>query len=195
MAFLNVGHSLENAGKLFIIPFFCVHYGGFCAVHGFFLIHFFKIGTGSSPFDNASDWWGPFIFVQLLFSVIAKIWSSKPPEMIWAVIGLTISHGVSFWENYILGQEYKSTSLKKLMHQPYQRIVVMHIAIIAGSIFVMQLDSPLPLLLILILLKIFFDLYLHKKSHRVKLQKQDDAVPHRNGANTGPALLNDLEES
>ncbi len=171
MAFLKVDHTVENAGKLFIIPFFCVHYGGFCAVHGFFLMHFFKIGTGSSPFDNGNEWWGPFIFIQLLLSVIAKIWASKPPEMIWAVIGLTISHGISFVENYILGQEYKTSSLKKLMHQPYQRIVVMHIAIIAGGIFVMKLNSPLPLMIILVVLKIFFDLYLHKKSHKVKGKK------------------------
>jgi len=171
MALLKVDHTVDNAGKLFIIPFFCVHYGGFCAVHGFFLIHFFKIGSGSSPFDNGSDWWGPFIFIQLLLSVIAKIWASRPPEMIWAVIGLTISHGVSFVENYILGGEYKTSSLKKLMHQPYQRIIVMHIAIIAGGVFVMELDSPLPLMIILVLLKIFFDLYLHKKSHKVNTKK------------------------
>ena len=85
--------------------------------------------------------------------------------MIWAVIGLFISHGVSFVENYILGQEYKTGSLKNLMPQPYKRIIVMHIAILAGAIFVMQLDSPMPLLIALVLLKIFFDLHLHKKSH------------------------------
>ena len=182
MVLLKVDHTVENASKLFIIPFFCVHYGGFCAGHGFFLIHFFKIGTGSSPFDNGSAWWGPFIFIQLLFSVIAKIWASKPPEMIWAVVGLTISHGISFWENYILGQEYKTSTLKKLMHQPYQRIIVMHIAIIASGIFIMKLNSPLPLLIILILLKIFFDLYLHKKSHTVKTQKtENDAVQKKVG--------------
>ena len=165
MALLKMDQAANNMGKLFIIPFFCVHYGGFCAGHGFFLIHFFKIGTGSSPFNNTNEWWGPFIFIQLLLSVIAKIWASKPPGMIWAIIGLTVSHGVSFVENYIFRQEYKTSSLKKLMHQPYQRIIVMHIAIIAGSIFVMKLNSPLPLLIILILLKIFFDLHLHKKSH------------------------------
>ena len=185
MALLKVDHAVENVSKLFIIPFFCVHYGGFCAVHGFFLIHFFKIGAGSSPFDPSNDWWGPLIFIQLLLSVIAKIWASKPPEMIWAVIGLTISHGISFWENYILGQEYKTSSLKRLMHQPYQRIIVMHISIIASGIFVMKLNSPLPLLIILILLKIFFDLYLHKKSHRVKTQitkkEKDDKVQEKVG--------------
>lgn len=182
MAILRVDRSLENVSKFFIIPFFCVHYGGFCAGHGFFLIHFFKIGTGSSPFDNGSSWLGPFIFIQLLFSVIAKIWASKPPEMIWAVIGLTISHGISFWENYILGQEYKTSTLKKLMHQPYQRIIVMHIAIIASGIFIMKLNSPLPLLIILIMLKIFFDLYLHRKSHNVITQKsENDAVQKKVG--------------
>jgi hypothetical protein len=105
--------------------------------------------------------------------------------MIWAVIGLTISHGISFWENYILGQEYKTSSLKRLMQQPYQRIIIMHIAIIASGIFVMKLNSPLPLLIILILLKIFFDLYLHRKSHRVKTQitnkEKDDRVQEKVG--------------
>jgi len=165
LAFLKIDSSTEKVGKLFLIPFFCIHYGGFCAVHGFFLIHFFKIGAGSAPFENSTEWWGPLIFIQLLYSVFARIWASRPPEMIWAVIGLFISHGVSFVENYILGQEYKTGSLKKLMHQPYKRIIVMHIAILAGGIFVMQLDSPMPLLIALVLLKIFFDLHLHKKSH------------------------------
>lgn len=165
LAFLKIDSSTEKVGKLFLIPFFCIHYGGFCAVHGFFLIHFFKIGAGSVPFENSTEWWGPLIFIQLLYSVFARIWASRPPEMIWAVIGLFISHGVSFVENYILGQEYKTGSLKNLMHQPYKRIIVMHIAILAGGIFVMQLDSPMPLLIALVLLKIFFDLHLHKKSH------------------------------
>jgi len=172
MALLKMDRATNNLEKLFIIPFFCVHYGGFCAGHGLFLTIFFKLGSGSSPLENNSVWWGPLIFLQLLFSVIAKIWKSTPPEMIWAMIGLTVSHGISFVENYILGQEYKTSSLKKLMHQPYQRIIIMHIAIIAGGIFVMKLNSPLPLLIILILLKIFFDLHLHKKSHLPKLENE-----------------------
>ena len=170
MAILQVDETVENASKLFVIPFFCVHYGGFCAVHGFFLTHFFGIGSGPSPFDNGNEWWGPLIFIQLLLSVIYKIWASRPPEMIWAVIGLTISHGISFAENYILGGEYKTSTLKKLMHQPYQRIIVMHLAILAGGVLVLELNSPLPLLIILIGLKIAVDVYLHNKSHRTTAQ-------------------------
>ncbi len=171
MALLKTDQSAEHVGKLFLIPFFCIHYGGFCAVHGFFLMHFFKIGTGSTPFDNMGDWWGPLIFIKLLLSVIARIWASRPPEMIWAVLGLAISHGISFAENYILGGEYRKSSLKKLMHQPYQRIIVMHLAILLGGILVMELNSPLPLLIILIGLKIALDLQLHLKSHKSITQK------------------------
>jgi len=184
MAFLKVEPVADNAGKLFLIPFFCVHYGGFCAVHGFFLIHFFKIGSGASPFENGTAWWGPLIFIQLLFSVIAKIWAARPPEMIWAVLGLTISHGVSFVENYILRGEYKTSTLRKLMGQPYRRILMMHIAILAGGIFVMQLNSPLPLLVILILLKIAVDIYLHRKTHKVKTKtKKKDREVRQKDAN------------
>ncbi|MFC1844816.1 DUF6498-containing protein [Thermodesulfobacteriota bacterium] len=183
MALLKVDRTLKNANKFFIIPFFCLHYGAFCGAHGLFLTVFFKIGESSSPFPaNQETWPMHLVFIQILLNVIAKIWANRPPQMIWALLGLFISHGISFWENYILGQEYKTGSLKKLMHQPYQRIIVMHIAIIAGGIFVMQLNSPLPLLIILIMLKIFFDLYLHKKSHRPKKQMtEDDAAQEKMG--------------
>jgi hypothetical protein len=181
MATLKISQAGKNTEKLFLIPFFCIHYGGFCAIHGVFLTYFFKIGTESSPLANTNEWWGPLIFIQLLFSVIAKIWANKPPEMIWAVIGLFISHGVSFIENYILGKEYETSTLSKLMQQPYQRIFVMHLAILGGGIFVMKLNSPVPLMIILILLKISFDLYLHKKSHRSANQAKDRKAKSRKG--------------
>jgi len=165
MAILKTKNGAGSHQKLFLIPFFCLHYGGFCAVHGFFLTVFFNIGPQSSPFTGSSHWWGPLIFLQLLFSVIAKLWVARPPEMIWAVLGLFISHGVSFVENFILGGEYKEKDMRNLMQQPYQRILIMHFAILAGGIFILQQNSPLPLMIILILLKIFLDLHLHKKSH------------------------------
>jgi len=173
IAFVRVNNSIFSPEKLFIIPFFCIHYGGFCAAHGFFLTVFFKLGSTAPPFaEGGADWWGPFIFIQMLINVVARVWSSAPPEMVWALLGLFISHGVSFVENFILGGEYRRSTIKDLMHQPYQRIMVMHIAIIAAGIFAMKFNSPMPMLVILILLKIIFDLFLHRKSHKQKTKKK-----------------------
>ena len=49
------------------------------------------------------------------------------------------------------------------MHRPYGRIVAMHIAIVLGAGLVMWLDSPLPMLLVLICAKIVLDLQLHAR--------------------------------
>lgn len=171
MAVLKTDQASSNLGKLFAIPFFCLHYGGFCAVHGLFLTVFFKIGE-SAPFPaNEHTWPLHLVFIQLLINVIAKIWVNRPPQLIWALLGLFISHGISFVENFILGGEYERTTIKELMQRPYQRIIVMHIAILAGGIFVMKLNSPMPLMVILVMLKIAFDLHLHNKSHRYPKNK------------------------
>lgn len=172
IALVRTGESVFSFKKLFIIPFFCIHYGGFCAAHGFFLTIFFKLGPNTATFpDGGTDWLGPLVFIQMLFKVVAKVWAHSPPEMIWALIGLFISHGISFVENFILDGEYRQSTINKLMHQPYQRIVVMHIAIIAAGIFVMKYNSPMPMLVILIMLKIVFDLFLHRRLHR-KTEKE-----------------------
>ena len=165
MVLVKPGQDGTNLGKVFLIPFFCLHYGGFCAVHGMILTAIFKIGSGHSPIDTGGTWWGPLVFLEMLVQVIARIWQNRPPEMIWAIIGLTISHGISFIENFIIGREYRAASLREQMHRPYQRIVIMHLTIIAGGFFVMRLNSPMPLMAALVLLKITFDIHLHRKAH------------------------------
>ena len=152
-------------GKLFTIPFFCIHFGGFCAVHGFFLLAFFKLGGAPEPLFPNHSWPGPLVFLQLFGSVVNRLWQSRPPGMEWPVLFLFVSHGVSFVQNYLMGGEYASMALEQLMGQPYKRIVVLHVAIIAGAMPVLALGSPLPLLVILIALKIWMDIWLHIKSH------------------------------
>ena len=152
--------------KLFMIPFFTIHYGGFCAAHGFFLLTFFKIGGDMDVFSPQDPWPGPLIFVQLLVSVITQLWESRPAGFEWPVLGLVVSHGISFIRNYLIGGEYLTRSTGKLMSRPYKRIVLMHVAIIAGGVPIMMLGSPVPLLCILIVLKIAMDIWLHNKSHK-----------------------------
>ena len=163
---VKVKSRSDQFQKLFIIPFFCVHFGGFCAVHGFFLLTFFKLGGDNDAFGPQSPWLGPLVFVQLLVSVIAQLWESRPPGMEWPVIGLVVSHGISFIRNYLMGGEYLKLTIGKLMGRPYNRIVLLHVAIIAGGVPIMMLGSPVPLLCILVILKIGMDIWLYHKSHK-----------------------------
>ena len=166
MATARIEHPAEHLGKLFMIPLFCVHYGGFCAVHGFFLLAFFDLGGGpQAVVPGGGAWFGPLVFLQLLVGVMAQLWASAPLGMLWSFLALVASHGVSFVQNHLLAGESERLSLKDLMGRPYGRIVVMHVAIIAGGFFVMALKSPLPLLVILIILKAGLDVKLHLRSH------------------------------
>ena len=166
IALVRVEHPIAHLSKLFAIPFFCLHFGGFCAVHGFFLLAFFKLGGGEESLFPQQSWPGHLVFVQLLISVIRRLWQSHPAGMEWPVLALFVSHGISFFQNYVFRKEYASLSIGALMNRPYKRVVLLHVAIIAGGMPIMMLDSPVPLLFILVLLKIYLDIRLHTKSHK-----------------------------
>jgi len=164
IALVRVNSPAGQFGKLFSIPFFCLHFGGFCAVHGLFLLVFFKMGDGGDFFPK-DPWPAHLVFLQMLISVIKTLWQNLPDGMGWPIIGLFISHGISFVQNYLGKKEYASFTISKLMNQPYKRIVLMHITIIAGGVPIMLMDSPIPLLCILVVLKVGMDISLHVKEH------------------------------
>lgn len=175
MVLVNVKSPSRQFQKLFMVPFFCIHFGGFCAVHGFFLLTFFKLGTDTDFFSPKTTWAGPLIFIQLLVSVVMRLWENRPPGLEWPTLGLLISHGISFVRNYIIGKEYLSLNLGALMMRPYKRVALMHVAIIAGGVPIMMVGSPVPLLCILIVLKTGMDIWLHNRSHKaVGLKKVEN---------------------
>ena len=51
------------------------------------------------------------------------------------------------------------------MSEPYSRIIFMQMVLIFGGGLTMVLGSPVPVLLIMIVLKIFFDIKAHLKQH------------------------------
>ncbi len=144
--------------------FFCLHYGGFCAVHGLFII-LLLIGGEFDPF--AGEPW-PFllVFVQLLLSVVREVLAIAPPAWIFAFAALFLSHGTSFVVNFLLGGERERMSVRQLMAAPYLRIVILHVAILGGAFAVMTLGQPLLMLLLLVLLKMALDVQLHLREHR-----------------------------
>lgn len=126
--------------KLALIPFFVLHYGLFTFVHGVFLVTLFQ---GATTFGHGvlADGAG------------------------WVALALVASHVLSFAVNYVGGGEYRRRTPEQLMAEPYGRVVVLHVAILFGGFAVHALDSPVPLLAILVVGKTLLDLHFHRRQH------------------------------
>jgi hypothetical protein len=162
---------------LFLILFFCVHYGGFCAIHGMFVLELTQF-TGSREIDLPEETWPPpLLFIQMFINLGVRVLLAAPAEFLWACLALVLSHGVSFALIFIGRKEYTRVTIRQLMNAPYKRIVVMHIAIIAGGFLVVSLGSPLGLLLALVALKTAMDIMLHNRSHRETGKPATAAAP------------------
>ena len=163
-----------------IMLFFCVHYGGFCAIHGVFVLELTRFAGEISSELPVASWPGPLVLIQKVIYFGQQILDAAPPEFSWAIIALLLSHGASFMLLFVGQHEYRHTTVDALMKAPYKRIAVLHIAIIAGGFLVVELGQPLGLLLALVALKIGMDIMLHNRSHRASSGTGDAAVENRN---------------
>lgn len=166
IAALPVENPVDHLAKVFMIPFFALHFGGFCAVHGLFLMFLLGAGGQAEPVFPSISWPGPLAFMQLLISVVVHLWRTRPAEMPLPLIALFASHGISFFENFIFAGERRTARGKDQMARPYRRIVITHITILAGAVPVMVFGAPVALLAVLIAVKLASDVYHHARSHR-----------------------------
>ncbi len=118
------------------IIFFAVHYSGFMAGH----------------------WFG-------IYSLFSPVFIS-PSTVIVGIVSLSISHGVSFFVNYVGHREYEKVTLSQQMVAPYRRIVVMHVAVILCAFLLSLFGLPRVVLTLLVLLKIVIDVVFHIREHR-----------------------------
>jgi hypothetical protein len=153
--------ALAWAGKAFIIPFFCVHYGMFTYVHGIFVLGLFGAGFGKG---------------NMSLSPLTLFTAIRQTGLGWGVAALVASHGFSFFHNYLAGGEYRRVGLQQLMGQPYGRVVVLHLAILGGGFLVLALHSAVPALVLLIVLKTAIDLGAHLAERRKLGSSPDQAL-------------------
>jgi hypothetical protein len=135
---------------IFLVPFFIGHFGGFMAGHFLLIYSFFVRGfdaTGPAPGVD-----------EALAGIFNPLWTS--------LAALFISHGVSFYSNFIGRREYARTTMNALMTRPYGRIVVMQLALIFGGWIIIALRSPVPALALLVVLKTILDFSAHRKEHK-----------------------------
>ena len=150
------GRPVAGSGKAILIPFFIVHYGLFWVVHGIFILTLpmFMAFGGGGFFDGGEPSDGG-----------AGI-ASDPGAIAFVLLGLFISHGISYRLNYIGRGEYLRTSVARQMGAPYGRLVVLHITIILGGMAIAFTGAPEAAVLLLVVLKTALDLGLHLAEHR-----------------------------
>jgi hypothetical protein len=137
-----------NVAAFFAVPFFIGHFGGFMAGH-FLLIYMLFIRGASAASEPAARETLRVIFTPLAIPIAA----------------LMVSHGISFVTNFIGRREYKATTMAALMTAPYNRIIVMQLALIFGGWIILLLKSPVPALGVLVLVKTALDFSAHRTEH------------------------------
>jgi hypothetical protein len=148
----RTGGPATALSKLFLLPFFTVHYGMFTLVHGIFVVALFGGGT-----NHAGP--GP----DMIFAAL------REQHLIVPVLALVVSHGVSFATNYLRGGENRTVTLPQLMFQPYGRVVILHVTILGGGFLMQALKSPTLGLALLVAVKSLVDLVAHLRE-RAKFQ-------------------------
>jgi hypothetical protein len=151
---LSAGLSQSGGpSRWFIALFFCVHFGIFMLGHGFFVLVIGGIGalvSGSVGFDTPDPW---------------NTLSEQGFSLLLFLLVTSLSHGCSFVQNFLRGGEREKFGPPFFFMQPYSRVIVMHMAIMAGAFGTMLLGQPVIMLIALVALKIGMDLKLHQRSH------------------------------
>ncbi len=130
---------------LFAAPFFAGHFGGFMAVHFLFLYTLFIKGPQDMGDGDLSE----------VVQMFASLWP--------ALALLLISHALSFFNNFLGRGEYRNRTIQTQMSEPYRRIIFMHLVLIVGGGLSMVLGESTPVLMLVIVAKIWVDVRAHLK--------------------------------
>ncbi len=153
-ALLRLGY-VAGWSAVFLGPFFLVHFGGFMVGHLLFIYTLFIQGMNA---DGTIAAGGDAGLMESLSTVFGPLYP--------ALLALFLSHGISFFTNFLRRREYAGRDPAEQMKEPYKRIVVMHVSIIFGGWFILTLGAPVWALLLLVGLKTGVDVVAHRKEHR-----------------------------
>ena len=158
------------AAKATLIPFFVIHYGLFWLVHGMFVVGLpaFTGMFGRPATDGFGGFEGEFPSVVEPPGLlpVSESGGLEGGTLLLALAALVISHGLSFWWNFLRGGEYRRVTPQRQMFAPYGRLVALHVTIIVGAIAVIATGATAAAVAVLVTLKIALDLGLHLKEHR-----------------------------
>ena len=160
--------AAKHGFKIALLPFFAFHYGLFCLVHGVFV--FSLLGGEVGPMQAG------------LFSTLHRLIEKAVSEGgLWAVAALVGSHLFSFVYHFLIRGDFRRTTAQQLMGAPYGRVMVLHFAILAGSVAILEAGNPVFLLILLVAGKTVIDLVMHFRSHRTRRRPAGDQLSNDPG--------------
>lgn len=130
------GSVAKRRDKIMVIFFFIFHFGGFTMIH--------RLGISA-------------LFAKEELDFLAAM---------YGVVGLFISHGISYYSNYIQKEERKKFDLEKVVFMPYKRIVVLQFTLVFGATLMSIFHLDAMAVTVLIVMKTGLDAYLHKREHQ-----------------------------
>lgn len=166
------GKPMGAVGRGAIASFFVLHYGLFWVVHGVFVFTMpLFAGLGSdvvalSPIGSDDGQFVDGVFLPGISPGDEMTAGFQVGAVFLAAVALAISHGLSYWFNYLGRGEYRRASAAGQMFAPYGRLVVLHITIILGGMAIAVTGAPAAALAILVVLKTLLDIGFHLAEHR-----------------------------
>lgn len=142
---VNAGKFMLGIFKYFLIIWSSILLAGFC----FMSLALIVILFGDESIRNSREFPAQELSSFLLGTCITFV-----------------SHGVSFFTNFIRKKEYERLKLRSLIFAPFRRILLVWLAAIAGALILLALKNNSVYLLIPYFLgRLFFDLRQHYKEH------------------------------
>ena len=136
------------AGRLALIVFFCIHFGGFCIGHLIAIMAIFmprfsqSLNSQNTPLN--------------LLNILTGLWLP--------ILGMFISYSIYFYQHYLGDGIYQRVTLSYLMGEPYQRIIPLHLGLILAGFFIMAVGSPIAVILLLVALKTGAEVVAYRRS-------------------------------
>src|SRR5262249_30589474 len=127
-----------QAGRIGLAIFFLIHYGMFWFVHGIFVFALPSFFPGSSA-GCIEPLAAPAVLPPGLPTDVAAGCGASPfgqinvTSVLIGGVALFLSHGYSFFRDYLGRGENLRTSAAAQMGAPYGRVVVLHLTILLGA--------------------------------------------------------------
>lgn len=154
--------------------------GGFLL---FFLIYslciFFLVNISDSQHNNINldKIYELSEFQEMIF--FFNIFKEVNKPLILTIILLIFSHGISYYTNFLIKEEYKGMNIdntKKFQDRYsniYSRFIFIHILVLFGTGIILLFNSHYVLAIFFVLLKTLLDLFSHNREHNTPIFKKN----------------------